>query len=151
METNESLNQLLNSEIQNMSNISLSRENETDTDYKSPDLKTKQIVELTLMIFIIISGTVGNICVIRMFGFTKRRHRAGSALVVALAINDFLSSILIPVDALGWIILAMLYLRDEFQPYPFGRGMCYVLTSVIPLFMMASSWLMAAISMERLR
>ena len=112
---------------------------------------TKYIIEYTLMSFIIVCGTVGNICVIRMFGFTKRRHHAGSALVVTLAVNDFLSSIFIPIDALFWITFLMRIEKGNFLSYPFGKAMCYMLKSANPLFMMASSWLMAAISIERLR
>ena len=111
------------------------------------------VVEYTLMSILIASGTVGNVCIIYKFGFTERRHNAGSALVVALAVNDFLSSILMPMDALIWIYLSAKYSGEDYQlyPYPLGKGMCYILQSVSHMFMMASSWLMAAISIERLR
>ena len=108
-------------------------------------------IEYVLVSLILVFGTVGNICVIHMHGFTEERHHAGSKLVVALAATDFLSSILIPVDAMTWITQRVRHPDAIDPPYPHSVGVCFLLKSVSPLFMMASSWLLTAVSIERVR
>ena len=118
----------------------------------STSFTAEHYAKYSLLSIVIICGTIGNITVIRMFGLTDRKHQAGSALVVTLAVTDLFSSIAIPVDVLTYITLKAKYpVFGGRGPYPYGEGACYFLSSVHSLFVTASAWLLAAISIERVR
>ena len=46
---------------------------------------------------VIAFGTMGNVLVVEWFGKQRIRKKAGNKIVVVLAVNDFVSSIIIPI------------------------------------------------------
>ena len=109
------------------------------------------ISQLIVFIFIIIFGTIGNAFVIRLFRSESRRKQAGTEFVIALAVTDLLSSILVSSSSVLQIVLLSLHPEYLTAPWPFGRFACHVLPSFNALFVSASAWLLTAISIERLR
>ena len=108
-------------------------------------------VEVALLIFngiVLTSGTVGNILVIRWFGTKEERKKAGNKLVVALAINDFLSSIFVPLFQIHNVIRLAL---DPPQAWYLGEVFCYLNFGLPVTFLMVTSFLLIAISVERFR
>ena len=99
---------------------------------------------------ILVVGTLGNCAVIYWYGFTKKWKRLGSGLVVALGVTDFLSSLWIPFESFVWLIQVLTY-PDQNPPYPFGELACRILPSLNWIFLNASSWILVAISFQRLR
>ena len=97
---------------------------------------------ITIYGFIFIAGTIGNWLVIK--SFLTKSAQPGCRFVVALALVDFISSIWIP---LLNIVLA-LYKSGH---WPLGKICCYILRPFDISFMLASAWLLVAISLERAR
>ena len=97
---------------------------------------------------VFLSGTIGNGLVVKWFGTKKERKRAGNKLVVVLAINDFLSSIFVPLLQIHFII--SLSLTPRYLWY-LGEGLCRTLFGIQVTFLIATSWLLIAISLERYR
>ena len=112
---------------------------------------TFNVVELVLMIFyviIFIFGTVGNVLVVKWFMVKKQREKAGNTLVVALAINDFISSVIVPLWQIHHIV------RNSLTPpgaWYIGKGLCHFLPGIAMTFLIATSFLLVSISLERFR
>ena len=108
-------------------------------------------VDVALIIcyaLVFLFGTIGNCFVVRWFGNQKERQKAGNKLVTALAVNDFLSSIVVPLWQIHHIF------RDSLQPkhaWYIGRGLCYSLPGLGMIFLHVTSFLLVAISLERYR
>ena len=97
-----------------------------------------------LVIFV---GTIGNCNVIRLFGFTKQRKKAGSLLVTGLAFTDIISSIVIPFTEISHI-----YINVELnEKWPYSNAGCSILSTAALQLQMASSFILASISIERMR
>ena len=111
-------------------------------------LNKTDIVLIIFYGFVVISGTVGNILVIRWFGKKNERQKAGNKLVVVLAINDFLSSILVPLFQIHDLIRIS---HHPLYPWYLGEVMCYSLWGLNVTFVYATSFLLMAISIERFR
>ena len=97
---------------------------------------------------VVIFGTIGNMLVIAWFGFGEKRKNLGSKLVVALAINDFLASIFVPLLQIQFIVSASLN-----PPYAWnlGKTLCHSLNGIQLSFLIVTPYLLIAISVERLR
>ena len=78
---------------------------------------TVDIIQITLYCFVFISGTIGNAFVVRWFGAPSEIGKAGNKLVVALAINDFLSSIFFPFCLIYSILHRGLWHLERFFCY----------------------------------
>ena len=126
-----------------------------------PPLLQDEIVLLTLYSFVFIVGTVGNGFVIHSFASNTA---AGSRFVVALAIVDLITSIWVPCER----FLQMAYrfhnfegrqslvsnLEEDYQDIthsPLSDSSCRFIHYCYPALFYASSWLLFAISCERLR
>ena len=97
---------------------------------------------------VVIFGTIGNMLVIAWFGFGEKRKNPGSKLVVALAINDFLASLFVPLLQIQYIVSPSLN-----PPYAWylGKTLCHLLAGTQFTFLVATPYLLIAISVERLR
>ena len=102
---------------------------------------TSDTVEMTLYLFIFISGTVGNGVVIR--SFLQARDQPGSRFVVSLAFIDLISSIWVPMMN----IILVIY---EYKHWPLGEIAC-LMSSFTQSTFYASAWFLVAISLERAR
>ena len=112
---------------------------------------TEEDITLYLLYGVLfLTGTVGNGAVIHMFQFTSRRKQAGARFVVALAVTDFLSSICLPLEGIVMITGRVVNPRDH-PRWLLGEVTCYIVPGFAPLFLTTSSWLLTAISFERLR
>ena len=111
---------------------------------KGPITAPEQFL-LLLNAFIFLTGTIGNGVLIKKF--YSNSVQAGSRFVLVLAVVDFITSIWIPLTMTGGIIINTI-------PYstlwPFGKEACYFNTFQNALFY-ASSWLLVAICVERMR
>ena len=97
---------------------------------------------------VVIFGTIGNMLVIAWFGIGEKRKNPGSKLVVVLAINDFLASIFVPFLQINWIVSFSLNPQDAWY---LGKTLCHSLYGIQLTFLVATPYLLIAISMERLR
>ena len=67
-------------------------------------LTSMEISLVVLYLLVIVFGTVGNVLVVIWFRKKNMRQKAGNKLVVVLAVNDFVSSIIIPIMRISSII-----------------------------------------------
>ena len=111
-------------------------------------LAALDVVLITCYGLVAVSGTVGNGLVIKWFGTKEERQKAGNKLVVVLAMNDFLSSIFVPLVQIHFII--SLSLEPKYAWY-LGEGLCRSLYGLQKTFLISPSWLLIAISIERYR
>ena len=94
------------------------------------------------MIFLI--GVLGNSIVCYALGVKKKRKTSGDVFVVSLAITDLLSSIFVPLVMINDLV-------GDFKVWYLGKIGCYILPSVSPVTLIASSWSLALISLDRYR
>ena len=92
-------------------------------------------------------GTVGNILVVKWFGKKNMRQKAGNKMVVVLAVNDFASSIFVPFLRIS----SLIRLQEFSQVVVLRKALCYFSGGIMETFLIASSWLLVAISFDRLR
>ena len=109
---------------------------------------------------IFICGTIGNIFVISWFGASEKRGKAGSKLVIVLAINDFLSSIFVPIYQIHFIIRFSLVSKDAKgvlgafftrSSWYVGKTLCHLDLGIQSVFITATALLLIVISIERYR
>ena len=106
-----------------------------------------QISLVVLYSLVVLFGTVGNILVVRSFGKKNMRQKAGNKMVVVLAVNDCVSSIIVPFLRISSIIRL-----EEFSHFiVLRKTLCYLSAGIMETFLIASSWLLVAISFDRLR
>ena len=98
--------------------------------------------------FVFLSGTVGNSFVINWFGKKSERKKAGNKLVVMLAINDLISSVLVPLSQIHYLISASI---NPPGVWYLGKVLCYSLPGIGRTFLYATSFYLIAISLERYR
>ena len=106
-----------------------------------------EITLVVLYVLLVVFGTVGNILVVKWFGKKRMRQKAGNKMVVVLAVNDFVSSIIIPLLRISSIFRLKYYSRSTF----IRKILCNFGSGVMETFLIASSWLLVAISIDRLR
>ena len=97
-----------------------------------------------LYLLVIVFGAVGNILVVKWFGKKSIRKKAGNKMVVVLAVNDFVSSIIIPLLRISQIFQNIFQIDQ-------GKTLCHLSGGVMEAFLIATSWLLVAISIDRLR
>ena len=109
-------------------------------------LLTSEIVLVILYLMIFIFGVGGNILVIKSFSAPDTRKKAGSLLVIILAINDSFASILVPLNQIHAIVSRKL---DPFAAWYLGEPLCYTIIGFGYIFLLATGWLLVAIAVER--
>ena len=109
-------------------------------------LTTPEVLLLALYTVIFIIGVAGNILVARFFGASNLKKKAGSRLVIALAINDLLASVLVPINQIHSIISRNL---NPVAAWYLGKPLCYTMIGISFTFLLATGWLLVAISIER--
>ena len=108
---------------------------------------SEDIFLIVLYSLVFLVGTIGNINVIRVFGFTNQRKKAGSLLVTGLAFTDIISSIIIPFTEISHI-----YINTKLEKkWPFTDAACHFLSAAALQLPMASAFILASISIERMR
>ena len=109
--------------------------------FRSPFTK-EEISHTIIYSFIAVVGTIGNGLVIK--SFLLSRDQPGSRFVIALAAVDFVTSILVP-------IRAFVDIAYGYNHWPWGVTACLLIKPWPSAFVSASSWLLIAISLERMR
>ena len=93
---------------------------------------------------IFVTGTIGNASVICTLGLKRRNYRTGGkGLIIALAVTDFFSSIAMPFVMFNDLV-------SDFR-WHFGEFGCALFPAMNSMFLFASSWILVAISWERMR
>ena len=109
--------------------------------------QSEEIFLIVLYSLVFLIGTVGNINVIRVFGFTNQRKKAGSLLIAGLGLTDIISSIVIPFAEISHI-----YINTKLdKKWPYSNVGCHFLSAAGLQLPMASAYILASISMERMR
>ena len=116
--------------------------NDTDVYVPMPDyVKYLCYVFYGLVMFF---GIFGNILVFYVIGYRKKRRNNGDIYVLSLACTDFLVSIFAP-------ILMLNYLIQETPNWIYGDAMCYFFSTINPITLCCSAWLLVLISIDRYR
>lgn len=129
-------------------NTTLSTMNQTvasEMPFKQPHDLRILIPLVACCIFVFVVGVPGNAMVIYILGFRQRRQRKnnGNAFVVNLAVADFLASAAVPFV----IIHDLIYVPK----WRLGAFLCHFLPSLNPITLVASSWALVIISIDRYR
>ena len=97
-----------------------------------------------LYVLIFLFGTIGNSLVCYIIGLKKRRQPSGDIFIVSLAVADLLASVSVPV-------LMISDMASDFKVWHFGHIGCHILPSISPITLVASSWSLVVISLDRYR
>ena len=111
---------------------------------RGPYTPTEQFL-LFLNVLVFLIGTIGNGLLIRTF--YVNRDEPGSRFVLILAIVDLITSVWIPVMAIGQIMHKV----SHHTLWPFGKVGCYILKPFYFSLFIMSVWLLLAICLERVR
>ena len=90
-------------------------------------------------------GVPGNAMVIYVIGMKNKanRNNDGSAFIVSLAVADLLASFFVP------FVIAYDFLSP--RAWYLGQVMCHLLPALNPINLIASSWTLVLISLDRYR
>ena len=97
---------------------------------------------------VVIIGVAGNLMVIKWFHNESRRNKPGSLLVIGLAVNDLIASIVTPLYQIHYIV------ADNKTPqyaWYLGKGLCKTLTPFTYIVLLTTPWLLVCIAAERLQ
>ena len=126
--------------VGNMSNITM------NSQTHASQLKMLDYVLLSLYSMIVVIGVIGNILVIRWFSSDEWKNRPGSFLVVVLAGNDLIASLVTSLNEMNLIV------TDSINPpyiWYLGKGVCKCLNAFTYMFLLTTPWLLVAIATER--
>ena len=98
---------------------------------------------LSLYVVVITIGVFGNIMVIKWFYVDSKRKKPGSMLVIALAVNDLLASMVAPPFEISTIIFGNIC--------TIGKGLCKTLPALYSMLFLATPWFLVTIATERFR
>ena len=116
----------------------------TTTDNNPQDLRILiPLIFCCTMVFLI--GVPGNSMVIYVLGLRQRRHRSnnGNIFIVNLAVADILASAAVPL-----VIIHDLLCIGRWN---LGSFLCHLLPALNPVTLVASSWALVVISIDRYR
>ena len=100
---------------------------------------------ITLCAVVFVIGVPGNLIVAYVLGIKKRNSANNSnAFIVCLAVADLLASFCVPLVTIH-DLLSSDYL------WHLGTVLCYLLTPLLPVTLIASSWSLVLISIDRYR
>ena len=105
------------------------------------ELKACLYVLYSLIFFF---GTIGNGLVCCIIGIKKKRRSNCDILIASLAVADLLASVFGPLS----MIIGMV---TDFKLWYFGNVGCVIIHSVSPITLLASSWSLVLISLDRYR
>ena len=129
----------------NFSNISSELNSTLPHDFHL-HFRPLDIVLLCFYPLVLILGVGGNLLVIRWFCAKNRRKMAGSVLVIVLAFNDLFASIMVPSTQIHMIIS---YNKEPHAAWYLGKVLCHTLHESGVVFLLATSWILVIIAMER--
>ena len=109
-------------------------------------LGTTDIINLCLYCLIAVIGVSGNALVVKWFYVAKKRHMPGSIMVITLACNDVMASIIVPLIQIHNLVTSRGFLTG---PWYLGKTFCHLAMSLYHLFLLTTSWLLVAIAAER--
>ena len=123
-----------------------SNSNRTLTQHPDSLFQVADYVFLTFYSVVAVIGSVGNILVIKWFTSEEKRNKAGSLLVIVLAANDCIASIVTPLLEMHIIISIKTY---PFKAWYLGKELCKTIPSFSYLFILTTPWILVAITCER--
>lgn len=106
-------------------------------------LSNSNIIVVCLYTVIFIFGLVGNLLVIRYFGFKSKHSRLYHTYLIHLAIADFISSTITPAYFIYGIV--------NNNIWHYGQVSCTIISATGPLTVNVSAWLLVSIAYERYR
>ena len=104
---------------------------------------------LTAYGILLVSGVVGNSLVIKWF--LPQKNAPGSKLVIALAVTDLVSSILMPFMGTHSIISNTFHPGYTWPKWFLDGALCHVMYGLPLVFVSVSAWILVTISVERYR
>ena len=143
----------VNSSSMNLSNIirlssTLQPTNSKDVaDHQtmfSPIKGTAKDICFAVYILVFIFGFFGNIVVIYVLGYRKKKRNSGDVYMLSLACADFLASIAAPLVMINDLV-------THYSTWLYGEAMCYALPTVLQGTICASGWSLVFISLDRYR
>ena len=104
------------------------------------------LIALCAIVFLI--GVPGNIVVWYVLGTKKRNSSTndGDAFIVCLAVADLIASFCVPL-----VTIHDLMHSSTWPKWYLGSFMCYLLTPLLAVTLLASSWALVLISIDRYR
>ena len=123
--------------------------NHSEGEYLSNIFDHKEKTNISLIVtysIVILIGVIGNAIVISKFTTSERRKMAGSTMIVTLAVNDFFASIFVPLFQINDLTGQGNWNRV----WHYGHVLCIFLPGIQLVSITASSWILVAISFERL-
>ena len=97
---------------------------------------------------VFVLGAAGNSFVAMMFGTKQERKKPGSKLVIVLAVNDFMSSIFVPLLQIQYLVSRSINVP---KLWFLGKFLCHSLSGLQISCLLATSLLLTTISLERFR
>ena len=95
---------------------------------------------------VVIIGVIGNLLVIKWFSKEEKRQKPGSILVIILAVNDLIASIVTPLNEMNLVVS---YRSNPSYTWHLGEGLCKTLSAFSNLVLLSTPWLLVAIATER--
>ena len=122
--------------------------NVTSSSYIPEQFQVVDYILLLLYSMVVVIGVGGNSLVISWFSSYKNKGKPGSALVIVLAMNDLIASIITP---LYGIHLMVSFKTKPYLAWHLGKKLCGTFQASTTLVWLATPWLLVAIATERFR
>ena len=108
------------------------------------ELHAMDYVLMSMYSLVFLIGVGGNLMVIRWFYGDAKTNNPGSLLVIVLATNDLIASIMTPLLEMHRIVS-----RSYHHTWFLGKGLCKTLPAFSALFLLTTPWFLVAIATER--
>ena len=130
----------------NVSNVTVEYPTLRNVSYEFNPTPEGPVMYITYIVYGIVFffGIIGNIIVLYVVGYRKKKRNSGDLYVVALACTDFLSSVIECVIMLNHMI-------THFSGWLYGEVLCYILPGTSQATTCASGWVLVLISLNRYR
>ena len=127
----------------NFSNI---YHNVTPTPYITTEFKAVDYILFLLYSLVLIIGVGGNLLVISWFSSDKNKKKPGSTLVIVLAMNDLIASIITPLYGIHLVVSMK---TEPYLAWYLGKELCPTIQASTHLVWLTTPWLLVAIATER--
>ena len=97
-----------------------------------------------LYVLVLLSGIFGNILVVYVIGYLKKKRNSGDIYILSLACADFFASLVV-------VVIMVNDLITDYSAWIFGKTLCYVLPGISEATKCASAWFLILISLNRYR